>query len=469
MKGGGWGRRRARCGEQQRTHNSVCSCELPPSRSGSREVGSTRRGRPGPPGSFERPGPPPRPPARRGGHDRGPGSVPTPTDSSRRRTLGRRRVHQAQDERAHEHVRADHAGGDGPQRRAGRAKRAGDAARELDHADEADQTIPAAMRTVRPATREPRARAQRRGRARARRPPRRPRRARAGGGGRRPRPRPPGRARGGRRGGGGAAAAPPRMVVSHGLRAALSIQDALKAAEHATRRARRDGTGGTMGEPPAPHGLVAAPPRDWPRAHPAPPPRPRRAAGVLGVTYRTRPEPDCANGFATCVSLLLAAGADPNIKSKHGEYTPLVGACLSGDAECCRLLLQAGADMFQVADDGRMTPFIAALAQVRARERTFPLRRERSLSDAVHRGARAAPPRARARRRGGRARGRARRAAARPLLDGGGAPAALRGARRPRPARAAAAATRHARGAAHAAAPAAALAARRERAPARVL
>lgn len=60
-------------------------------------------------------------------------------------------------------------------------------------------------------------------------------------------------------------------------------------------------------------------------------------------TYRSRPEPDCANGFASCVALLLAAGADPNVKSKQHDYTPLIGACLSGDAECCRLLLQAGA------------------------------------------------------------------------------------------------------------------------------
>ena len=67
------------------------------------------------------------------------------------------------------------------------------------------------------------------------------------------------------------------------------------------------------------------------------------AMGGVSNTYRTRPEPDCPNGFATCVSLLMAAGADPNVVSKQGNYTPLMGACLSGDAECCRLLLQAGA------------------------------------------------------------------------------------------------------------------------------
>ena len=68
--------------------------------------------------------------------------------------------------------------------------------------------------------------------------------------------------------------------------------------------------------------------------------------------YRqSRAEPDSPDGFATCVSLLLAAGADPNLPSRQGQYTALMGACLSGEAECCRLLLQAGARTDCVASD----------------------------------------------------------------------------------------------------------------------
>ena len=65
-----------------------------------------------------------------------------------------------------------------------------------------------------------------------------------------------------------------------------------------------------------------------------------------------RLEPDNPDGHATCVSLLLAAGMDPNQLSKRGGYTALIGACLSGDVECCRLLLQAGARTDHVANDG---------------------------------------------------------------------------------------------------------------------
>jgi len=56
-----------------------------------------------------------------------------------------------------------------------------------------------------------------------------------------------------------------------------------------------------------------------------------------------RPEPESPDGFATCVSLLLAAGTDPNAPSRKGNYTALVGACMAEDVEGCRLLLQAGA------------------------------------------------------------------------------------------------------------------------------
>jgi len=68
--------------------------------------------------------------------------------------------------------------------------------------------------------------------------------------------------------------------------------------------------------------------------------------------YRRRPEPDTQDGYATCVSLLLAAGADPNCRSKQGNITPLMGACLNGSTESARLLLQAGADPLTESDDG---------------------------------------------------------------------------------------------------------------------
>jgi hypothetical protein len=36
-------------------------------------------------------------------------------------------------------------------------------------------------------------------------------------------------------------------------------------------------------------------------------------------THRSRPEPDCNDGYAECVSMLLAAGADPNVTSIQGK------------------------------------------------------------------------------------------------------------------------------------------------------
>eukprot|EP00953_Heterococcus_sp_UTEX-ZZ885_P041611 21222-Heterococcus_DN1.PRE.5 len=117
-------------------------------------------------------------------------------------------------------------------------------------------------------------------------------------------------------------------------------------------------------------------------------------------THRSRPEPDCNDGYAECVSMLLAAGADPNVTSIQGKsiycklmslslfhtrtrymqlftynaylpslvcsvvvhntilytamhahfcwsqtggYTPLMGAALTGSGQCCWLLLRAGA------------------------------------------------------------------------------------------------------------------------------
>lgn len=71
------------------------------------------------------------------------------------------------------------------------------------------------------------------------------------------------------------------------------------------------------------------------------------------ANYRKRAEPDCKDGYANCVSELLAAGADPNAVSKHGGYTPLMCAAFTGSKECCWLLLLAGAQVDRKADDGR--------------------------------------------------------------------------------------------------------------------
>ena len=83
------------------------------------------------------------------------------------------------------------------------------------------------------------------------------------------------------------------------------------------------------------------------------------AESSLPMHASKRLEPDNVDGHATCVSLLLAAGMDPNQLSKRGGYTAIIGACLSGDVECCRLLLQAGARTDHVANDG-LTAFVRA-------------------------------------------------------------------------------------------------------------
>lgn len=71
------------------------------------------------------------------------------------------------------------------------------------------------------------------------------------------------------------------------------------------------------------------------------------------ASHRRRPEPDCNDGYATCVSELLAAGADPNVTSSSLGYTPLMSAAFTGSKECCWLLLRAGARLDMRADDGR--------------------------------------------------------------------------------------------------------------------
>lgn len=71
------------------------------------------------------------------------------------------------------------------------------------------------------------------------------------------------------------------------------------------------------------------------------------------ASHRRRPEPDCNDGYATCVSELLAAGADPNVTSSSLGYTPLMSAAFTGSKECCWLLLRAGAQLDMRAADGR--------------------------------------------------------------------------------------------------------------------
>lgn len=74
-----------------------------------------------------------------------------------------------------------------------------------------------------------------------------------------------------------------------------------------------------------------------------------RTSNVAFSTYRPRPESDCKDGYATCVSELLAAGADPNV-TVNG-ITPLMSAALTGSKDCCWLLLRAGAKLDAKTDD----------------------------------------------------------------------------------------------------------------------
>jgi ankyrin repeat protein len=59
-----------------------------------------------------------------------------------------------------------------------------------------------------------------------------------------------------------------------------------------------------------------------------------------------------AGGHSEVIEALLAAGADPNLPQRHG-YTPLHGAAENGDAASVALLLEAGADPAAATDDGR--------------------------------------------------------------------------------------------------------------------
>ena len=123
--------------------------------------------------------------------------------------------------------------------------------------------------------------------------------------------------------------APPRRI-------APSTQDALEAAEHGDARALaaylENG-----GDPAATSRLHHM---GWSLLHLA---AGCALAGGPGAAqaYRRRPEPDAPGGFARCVELLLAAGAEPAPNDERPA--PLAGAVLCGDAASARLLLRAGA------------------------------------------------------------------------------------------------------------------------------
>jgi hypothetical protein len=63
-----------------------------------------------------------------------------------------------------------------------------------------------------------------------------------------------------------------------------------------------------------------------------------------------------------CLRILLAAGADPNVRSDVGE-TPLRFCVYSGSLEMVRLLLQCGADLYRAGGTDGMNPLgLAATA-----------------------------------------------------------------------------------------------------------
>jgi ankyrin repeat protein len=64
---------------------------------------------------------------------------------------------------------------------------------------------------------------------------------------------------------------------------------------------------------------------------------------------------------ADVVAVLLDAGADPNVRQRHG-WTPLHGAAQTGDTESVERLLAAGADPAAVNDDGTSAAELARRA-----------------------------------------------------------------------------------------------------------
>lgn len=63
---------------------------------------------------------------------------------------------------------------------------------------------------------------------------------------------------------------------------------------------------------------------------------------------------------AAAVSLLLAAGADPNAETTAGRATPLHRSAFAGDAGVTRMLLEAGADASRADADGETAAHKAA-------------------------------------------------------------------------------------------------------------
>lgn len=74
---------------------------------------------------------------------------------------------------------------------------------------------------------------------------------------------------------------------------------------------------------------------------------------------RVRPLHAAAAGHSLeIVRLLLAAGADPNVRQQAG-FTPLQAAALHGDLEMVEVLLDAGADPALRSDDGKSAADLA--------------------------------------------------------------------------------------------------------------
>ena len=69
------------------------------------------------------------------------------------------------------------------------------------------------------------------------------------------------------------------------------------------------------------------------------------------------------SGNLAAVSLLLEAGADPNVETTAGRATPLHRAAFAGHSEVCELLLESGAAAGRGDGDGE-TPAFKAASQV---------------------------------------------------------------------------------------------------------
>ena len=63
-------------------------------------------------------------------------------------------------------------------------------------------------------------------------------------------------------------------------------------------------------------------------------------------------------GWPEVVKLLVAAGADTEVRRKNGR-TPLLEACANGNAACARELLKAGADVKATDNEGATAMMLA--------------------------------------------------------------------------------------------------------------